>query len=93
MINIKDDLVELDEEKFVKIMAGQNLAIAREQRDAVLGLTNLHNASYQEKANVHPLAYSPDFLKHPDMICIPTSYKFSRDLEKKYKAIRGAAKD
>lgn len=81
------DTEELDERKFIRLMAGQSFSEEVEDPKEILGLTNLHNESYLEKTRVHPLSYSPDFKNHPDLIMIPSCYKFAYDLEKKYQEL------
>ena len=78
----------LDERKFIKLLAGQSLSEQIENRNEILGLTNLHQESYLIKNQIHPLAYSPDYKNHPNMIAIPTCYKFGFNIPQKYEELK-----
>jgi hypothetical protein len=82
------DAFELDERKFIKIMAGQSLSGEVGSPKQVVELTNLHDQSYLEKGWVHPLTYFPDFKKHPDLVAVPTGYKYSWNIEERYNEIK-----
>lgn len=85
---ISQDTEELDERKFIRLMARQSLTEDVEDPKEVLGLTNLHDESYLEKTRIHPLTYSPDFKNHPDLITIPSCYKFAYNIEDKFNEMK-----
>ncbi|UYP44933.1 hypothetical protein NEF87_001218 [Candidatus Lokiarchaeum ossiferum] len=66
----------LNHDTFVKFMASNSPS----------ALINDHNAPLAEM--VHPLTYSMDFKKHPDMLAIPVAYSFQRNFYKLFKELK-----
>ncbi|MHA1857065.1 MAG: hypothetical protein ACTSWX_00370 [Promethearchaeota archaeon] len=60
----------LTKREFIKVLAGSDK----------YQLINENNEPLDEM--VHPLAYSLDNKKHPDMQAVPMSYKYSRNFKK-----------
>ena len=72
----KGSPISLNHDTFVKYMANNSPS----------ALINNHNAPLAEM--VHPLVYSKDFKKHPDMLAIPVAYSFQRNFYKLFKELK-----
>lgn len=69
--------IEISSIEFAHILASSN------ERSS---LTNDQNSPLVEL--VHPLIYSKNAKKHPDMLCVPACYKFQRNFYYLFKELK-----
>ncbi len=77
----KKTLIPLVPEEFKETVAGK-----LDNEEGTYALINEENAPLEEM--IHPLTYSLDTKKHPDMHAIPAATKFTRDFQKLYEELR-----
>ncbi len=75
--HLKDLTIKsIDHDEFIKIMAqGRSIGLINEKEAPVEDL-------------VHPLTYSQNIKKNPDMVAIPAAYSFQRNLNRLYKELK-----